>query len=374
MGKMVGGGVENFVMNYYRNIDRDKIQFDFICDEDSTNIPYEEIKALGGVVILIPPYQKIFSYQKSLSNVLRMGNYKIVHSHINTLSIFSLFAAARAKVPIRIAHSHSTSNPCEYKKNIIKNILRPFSKLYATDYFACSDEAGIYQFGKRAFNKRQVTIINNAIDIEKYQYNEKVRKEFRKRYGIEDNCLVLGHVGRFATSKNHNLLIDILKLCVDENKNIVLLLAGSGPLEDKIKYKVAKLNLTDNVRFLGQIDNVEELLQGVDIFVLPSLYEGLGLVLIEAQAAGCYVVASSKVPDKARVSDKFKFVSLQDDDLVWSKEILNIKIENRDNNFANLEASGYNIKKEAIKLEKIYKKLIDESDKSDKSITYGNDF
>ena len=363
MGKMVGGGVENFVMNYYRNINRNKIQFDFICDEDSTNIPYDEIKSLGGKVILIPPYQKIFSYQRALKKVLQEGNYKIVHSHINTLSVFSLFAATRAKVPIRIAHSHSTSNPCEYTKNIMKNMLRPFSKLCATDYFACSDEAGIYQFGKKVFDRKQITIINNAIDIEKYQYNEKVRRAFRKKYGIKDDYLVLGHAGRFSSSKNHNLLIDILEFCYKENKNVVLLLAGSGPLEKKIKEKVKKLNLEDNVRFLGQIDNVNELLQCVDIFVLPSLYEGLGLVLIEAQAAGCYVVASDKVPEQARVCDDFKFISLKNDCSVWTKEILNVKLEKRKDNFTNLEIGGYNIKKEAVKLENIYIELIDKSDK-----------
>ena len=119
IGKWVGGGVESVVMNYYRNIDRSKVQFDFICDEDSTNIPYDEIEKLGGKVILIPPYQKIFKYHKELKNILKKGNYKIVHSHINTLSVFSLFASKKAGVPIRIAHSHSTTNKKEKKKNLL---------------------------------------------------------------------------------------------------------------------------------------------------------------------------------------------------------------------------------------------------------------
>jgi glycosyltransferase EpsF len=139
MGKWVGGGVEAVIMNYYRHIDRKKVQFDFICDEDSTNIPYEEIERLGGKVILCPPYQKSPKYLKFLKNLFREKKYRIVHSNINTLSVFPLYAAKKAGVPVRIAHSHSTSNPREWKKNIMKNALRPFSKKYATDYFACTE-------------------------------------------------------------------------------------------------------------------------------------------------------------------------------------------------------------------------------------------
>ena len=128
-------------------MDRDRVQFDFICDEDSTDIPYEEIKELGGRVYLIPSYTKVFKYQKELIKILRENKYKIVHSHINTLSVFSLHAAKKAGVPVRIAHSHSTTNRAEWKKNIIKQILRPFSKVYATDYFACSELAGRWLFG-----------------------------------------------------------------------------------------------------------------------------------------------------------------------------------------------------------------------------------
>lgn len=142
IGKWVGRGVESVVMNYYRNIDRAKIQFDFICDEDSNNIPYEEINNLGGKVILVPPYQEIIKYHKNLKKILKEGKYTIVHSHINTLSVFSPWAAKSAKIPVRIAHSHSSTNKKEWKRNIIKQILRPFSKLFATDYMCCSELSG----------------------------------------------------------------------------------------------------------------------------------------------------------------------------------------------------------------------------------------
>ena len=166
MGKWVGGGVEAVIMNYYKHIDRTKVQFDFICDSDSTNIPYEEIEKLGGRVILCPPYQNLFKYIKFLTKLFKENKYTIIHSNINVLSVFPLYAAKKAKVPVRIAHSHSTSNKKEWKKNIVKNILRPFSKRYATDYFACSELAGRYMFGDKTFNEGKVTVINNAIDLD----------------------------------------------------------------------------------------------------------------------------------------------------------------------------------------------------------------
>ena len=132
VGKWVGGGVEAVIMNYYRNIDKSKIQFDFLCDSDSTNIPYEEIESLGGRVILIPPYQKPFKYHKELKRILKENKYEIVHSHISTMSLFSLFAAKCAGVKVRVAHSHSTTNKAEWKKNLMKQVLKQFSKVFAT--------------------------------------------------------------------------------------------------------------------------------------------------------------------------------------------------------------------------------------------------
>ena len=210
LGKYIGGGVEAVVLNYYRHIDRNKIQFDFICDSDSTDIPYEEIKNLGGKVILIPPYQKVFEYQKKLISVLKEGKYKIVHSHINALSIFPLRAAKKAGVPIRIAHSHSTSNKKEWKKNLLKSILKPFSKVYANKYICCSELAGRWLFGDKEYNKGTVYLLNNAIDLDKYQYNEELRNKKRKELKINEDTFVVGHIGRFVEQKNHRFLVVFL--------------------------------------------------------------------------------------------------------------------------------------------------------------------
>ena len=183
VGKWLGGGVEAVIMNYYRHIDRTKIQFDFLCDEDSTNIPYEKIEKMGGKVLLIPPYQDVVKYHKELKKVLQDGNYRVVHSHINTLSVFSLCAAKSAGVPVRIAHSHSTTNKKEKKKNLMKQVLRPFSKTFATDYMCCSELAGRWLFGDKEYNKENVYLLNNAIDLEKFKYDESLRKKKRKEKG-----------------------------------------------------------------------------------------------------------------------------------------------------------------------------------------------
>ena len=211
MGKWVGGGVESVIMNYYRHLDHSKVQFDFICDEDSTRIPYDEIKKLGGRVFLVPKYQNLPKYLKALEKLFKENQYRIVHSNINTLSVFPLYAAKKAGVPIRISHSHSTSNPKEWKRNLIKNILRPFSKRYATDYFACSELAGRYLFGNKAFDQGEVKIIHNAIDIDKFKFDEVARKKLRKELGIKDSTVVIGHVGRFVQTKNHTFLVDVFK-------------------------------------------------------------------------------------------------------------------------------------------------------------------
>lgn len=358
MGKWFGGGVESVVMNYYRYIDKNRIQFDFICDEDSTDIPYDEIEKLGGKVILVSSYQKIFQYQKQIKKVLSDGEYKIVHSHINTLSVFPLRAAKQVGIPIRIAHSHSTGNKKEWKKSLLKSILRPFSKVYATDYMACTEHAGRWLFGNKVFDEGKVFLLNNAIDIEKFQYNEEIRKTKRKELGINDDTLVIGHIGRFVAQKNHTFLIDIFNEVHKQKENSILLLVGQGPLQEKIKEKVYTLGLQNSVMFLGQRSDVNELYQAFDVFVFPSLYEGLGMVVVEAQCAGLPCVVSNEIPNAAKVSNKLKFVGLHDSILKWINDIKESTNDNRIVNLDLIKGHGFDIKTEVLDLEKKYFLLI----------------
>ena len=355
VGKWVGGGVEAVVMNYYRNIDKNKIQFDFICDNDSTNIPYEEIEKLGGRVILVPPYQKLPGYIKELKRIFKENNYKIVHSNINALSVFPLFAAKYAGVPIRIAHSHSTTNKAEWKKNLLKNLLKPFSKVYANKYMCCSELAGRWLFGDKEYDKGKVYLLNNAIDLNKYKYDEKIRKSKRKELGIKDNTFVVGHIGRFVEQKNHRFLIDIFNEIKKKDSDSILLLAGQGPLMDEMKEKVHSLGLDDSVKFLGQRKDANELYQAFDLFLLPSLYEGLPVVGVEAQASGNLCYLSNDMTKETKVLDSTVFMSLNNSAEEWADAILKdaSKYKKHDTK-EEVSKYGFNIENEAEKLEKKY--------------------
>ena len=322
MGKWVGGGVESVIMNYYRHLDHSKIQFDFICDEDSNRIPYEEIKKLGGRVILVPKYQNLPKYLKALEKLFKENQYRIVHSNINTLSVFPLYAA--------------------------KNILRPFSKRYATDYFACSELAGRYLFGNKTFDRGEVKIIHNAIDIDKFRFDEEARKKLRKEFDIKDTTIVIGHVGRFVQQKNHTFLVDVFKEYHEKNPDSKLLLIGSGPLEKKIKSKVRKLGLNEAVLFLGQRDDTDKLYSAMDVFCLPSLYEGLGLALIEAQANGLKSITNSNIPREARMSEEIFFIQ---SNIKCYLDILNNYTLDRAHSFKN---KNYNIRYNTEKLVQAY--------------------
>lgn len=360
LGKMVGGGVESFIMNYYRNIDRTKIQFDFIIDSDSTVVPRDEIESLGGKIIEIPPYQKIFKYIKVLKKVLKENNYKIVHSHLNSLSVFPLYCAWSDKIPVRIAHSHSTTNKKEWKKNIIKNILKPFSKVFATDYFACSEHAGRWLFGNKTFENGKVNIIHNAIEVDKFKYNEEIRNKIRRELNIEDK-FVLGHVGRFVEQKNHIFLLNLLEKILKIKKNVNLLLIGNGPLEKNILNLAKEKEIDNHILFLGAIDNVNEYMNAMDCFVFPSLYEGLGIVAIEAQVNGLNVYASNYVPSETKIMNTMKYLSLDRID-EWVVNIIN----NQNNNLKNrnvidkeeVSLNGYDINVETKKIEEIYIKKV----------------
>lgn len=353
IGNWFGGGIESVIMNYYRHIDRTKIQFDFFCSEKSTDIPYDEIKKLGGTVTLIPSYSQVFKYQKVLKEKLK--GYKIVHCHLGTMAIFALKVAKKAGVPVRIVHSHTTSNKKEFIRNIMKNILRPFSKVYATDYMCCSELAGRWLFGDKTYDEGKVYLLNNAIDVDKFKYNEELRIKKRNELNINDDTFVIGHIGRFVEQKNHRFLIDIFNEVHKQIPNSLLLLVGQGPLMEEMKEKVAQLGLEEYVNFLGQRNDVNELFQAMDIFCLPSLYEGLPVVGVEAQASGLLCVFSNDMTKETKVLDDTQFISLEKNADDWANSIIHLS-----SNYCRCDTSneasenGFSIKNETNKLEKVY--------------------
>ena len=354
VGKMCGGGVEAVIMNYYRNIDKSKVQFDFIVDEDSTLVPQEEIEQMGGRVFYVPPYQKLTKYISALKKIFKENNYKIVHSHMNTLSIFPLFVAKIASIPIRIAHNHSTAGKGEFKRNIIKYTLRAFAKIFPTHYFACSEYAGKWLFGKKFYNKGKVKVINNAIDAEKFHYSQETREQLRKEMGLEDKFVII-HIGRFMKQKNHHFVLEIFNEIQKKYPNSELLLVGTGPLFEEIEQKVQALKLQDKVSFLGNRNDVNELLCAADVFLLPSLYEGLPVVSMEAQASGIKMIASDRITKECWITEYIEFKNIEETPQMWADAVLKYKdgYYRRDTS-EDIKRAGFEISTEVKKLEEYY--------------------
>lgn len=319
VGKMNGGGVETFLMNYFRHIDRNNVVFDFFIDEDSSVIPREEIEDLGGRVIIVPSYSKIFEYRKHLGKYFSNLDYRIVHSHLNSLSLFPLQVAKASQVPVRIAHSHSTSggNAEKVHRRMFKSFLKRFSNIYPTHRFACSRHAGNWLFG----HSRPFEVIPDAIDIPSFRFNESSRQRIRSEFGIPENTRLLGTVGRLCEQKNQSFLIDIFKKLIMLDSNYMLMIVGQGELKEKLKTKALSMGIKDKVVFTNYRDDIADIYSAFDQFALPSLYEGLGIVVIEAQASGLMCILSDNVPKEAVLSDSFKFLSLNESADKWAHEI-----------------------------------------------------
>ena len=354
VGKMVGGGMEAVVMNYYRHIDRDRVQFDFIVDSDSTYVPAEEIESLGGRIIEVSPYQKQPKNSLELERIFRQENWPIVHSHMNSLSVFPLRAAKHAGVSVRIAHSHSTWGKGELKRNILKAILRTQSNHYPTHRMACTRHAGEWLFGKKARFK----VLYNAIELEGFSFDEQARQRLRKELGIPESSFVVGCIGRLTSQKNQSFLIDDVSK-MRRNQESFLLIIGDGPDKDELKRHIGRIGIEDSVLMLGQRADVECLYSAMDAFCLPSTYEGLGIVAIEAQANGLPTLVSTNVPTEAILTESIRALPLVDG--VWSRELDDLRASNsvsesRKDNLGSLQR--YDITLEAPRLVKYYEDAI----------------
>ena len=361
IGKWVGAGAENVVLNYYKYIDKTKFIFDFICESDSTNIPYEEINKLGGRVILVSPYENTSKYISDLTEVFKKGKYDIVHSHTNALSYLSLKAAKKAKVPVRIAHSHNSSIKLEQGR-LLKNIYKILLKQNATHFFACNEVSGKFLFGEKEYNNGNVFLISNAIEVDKFKYNKKNRIKKRKELEFEQDDLVIGHVGRFVMQKNHEFILELFKAIHDKIPNSKLLLCGQGPLMTEIRDSAFGMGIYDDIKFVGQVNDVEKYYQAMDVFVLPSFYEGFPLTLVEAQAAGLLCLASTDVGSGSVLLNSTSLLSLSSPIKIWKKQILDsIKNFERVDTSNIIKEKGYDISSEVKKLESKYIEIINKN-------------
>lgn len=353
MGIVESGGVEAVIMNYYRHIDKSKVQFDFVMHKGSNPAYIAEVKAMGAKVYEITPYSNPIGFIIDVYKIIKKGNYRIVHSNMNALSVFPLFSAYLACTPVRILHNHSTDTKAEPVRTFVKHVLRPFAKLFANKYWACSKLAGEWMYGKVAVESGKVKIINNAIDLKKFAFNKDKRIALRKELGVENN-FVIGHVGRFMKQKNHEFLVEIFSDIARENENAKLLLIGDGPLKKQIEEKVAKLGLQNKVIFTGARNDVADLYNMMDVFVLPSFYEGLPVVGVEVQANGLPFICSSNVTKEILITDRVKLMDLSSGGKAWEKAICKYNGKDRIKASIDIANNRFDITIEVDKLEKTY--------------------
>lgn len=357
MTDMNYGGVEAVVMNFYRFIDKSKFQFDFFCFEGSLLPQKDEIEKLGGRIYIVPKLFHPLCYIKTVRKIFRDNNYKIVHCHMNTMGIFAMYAAYKEHIPIRILHNHSMINHffsrSEFKRNILKYVLRTFCKIYPSHFCACSKAAGDWMYGKN-FN---YTIFNNGINVDRFKFNPEIRENVRAELGLHDK-LVVGHVGRFCPPKNHIFLVEIFNNLLSLHKDSVLLLIGEGELLDQIKLKVKQLTIEDKVIFLGKQNDTSKYYQAMDVFCLPSRYEGLPVVAVEAQCSGLPCLFSTYVSKESKILDSTEFLSYEDNLDKWSQALFELANKQRVDGAEQVRKCNFDMQEEAKKLELYYQKLL----------------
>lgn len=350
------GGLETMLMNYYRKIDRSKIQFDFITHRSERGHYDDEIEALGGTIYRMSPikpgnYKKYFIELDEFFEEHK--EYKVVHSHINENSGFVLRAAKKAGIKCRIAHNHVSGLGLDYKY-LFRMYARFILKDSVNNYFACSNEAAKWLFGKDVFEKKEVEILKNSIDLDIFKFDKKKADEIKKELKIEDK-FVIGHVGRFNASKNHDFLIDIFNEINKINNNSILLLVGEGNLKNTIMKKVNKLNLNKKVKFLGLRDDIDKIMSAMDVFAFPSKFEAFPVTLVEAQAIGLKCVVSNGIPKEVNITNKVDFIDLKKDAKIWAEIICNCSKE-KYNSKKIIEDKGYDINKNVEWISNFYLK------------------
>lgn len=348
------GGVESVIMNYYRNIDKEKIQFDFLCNTQV--VAYEdEIKKLGGRIYKICSRSKnIKQYYKQLKDFFKKEAYKYKTIWVNVCSLANidyLIYAKKYGIKYRIIHCHNSQNMDSNLRKVIHLLNKARLQKYATDYWTCSQKANTWFFSKKLIQQNKVLQINNAIDYNKFKYNEVIRKEYREKLEI-DSKIAFGHIGRFHFQKNQVKLLEIFAKINEKNPNTELFLVGDGEDRELIVNKINELKLKESVKLLGIRNDIPNVMQAFDAIIFPSLFEGLPLVLVEAQANGLPIFTSDNITREIVMSDNIHFISLNESDEEWANIILSSNFD-RANNYERIEKNGYDIKNESKKIERL---------------------
>ena len=348
------GGVESVIMNYYRAIDKTKVQFEFLCNTDE--VAYEEeIKKLGGNIFKIPSRsEKPILYHRNIKKFFRENSYKYDTIWVNICSLANIDYLKYAKkygIKYRIIHCHNSQNMDSELRKMLHILNRKKLKKYATDFWTCSNDASKWFFNNDIMKKNDIIHINNAVDCNKYKYDVDIRKKYRSNMKME-NSLVFGNIGRFHFQKNQTFLLEIFNEIHKINPNSKLILIGDGEDREKILNKIKQLNLVESVELLGIRTDVEKIIQAMDAIIFPSLFEGLSLVLIEAQANGIPIFASDTISMETKIGNNINFISLEKAPTDWAKIILKNNFKRCDN-YEKIKLAGYDINTEKERVEKL---------------------
>lgn len=358
------GGVESVIMNYFRHMDPAGFHMDFLCN--TPTVAYEEeLKARGSQVIKIPMRSKdAKAYKKAMDDFFSAHGSEYDAIWVNVCSLANidyLKYAKKAGIPIRIIHSHNSANMDSKARAILHHLNKTRIDKYANVFWSCSQSSSDWFYSDAIQKSKTYRLINNAIDMSVYAYNPKVRQEKRRELGIGEHQLVVGHTGRLHFQKNQTFLLEIFASILEKRPDALLLLAGDGEDEAMLKEKAGSLGIADKVRFLGVRKDVPALLQAMDVFVFPSVFEGWGLSLLEAQAASLPCFASADViPADIKMSDHVTFIPLSQPPAVWADTILKSDLERKARNVAGIAQAGYDIEKESQKLASILRGFKDE--------------
>lgn len=341
------GGAESFIMNMYRHMDHSVIQFDFLLRSDENNYEYE-LNETGSKIYRTASFPRHWLKNlKQTAQFFQHNHYPIIHIHANALLYMTaLIIAKKYGVPCRIVHSHNAAM-ADMRLMPLHSYNKKRIHQLATDCFACSDEAGEWMF------ENNYQIIHNAIDIEKFKFDPVARVQIRNEFGIEQNAFVIGHVGRFWDQKNHEFLMNIFYKIVQQRPNSILVMVGEGGKEKSIKQLAKELKIEKQVVFAGARNDVNKVMSAFDVFAFPSIYEGLGIVAVEAQANGLPTVCSEAVPDSVIFTDHAEKIPLAVGVDTWCERLLDME-KSRYDASAAIRNAGYDIREEAKKLQNFY--------------------
>ena len=349
------GGAESRIMDIYRHIDKDRVQFDFLVHQTKKGYYEDEIEALGGRIYRVPRFKlyNILTYRKALREFFNTNHrFEVVHGHMTSTASIYLPIAKKCGVPVTVAHARSAGVDKGVKGTITRLIRRPLRK--KCDYmFACSMLAAKAVFGENNAKNGRVTIVPNAIDAKLFIYDEEVRNRMRQKLSLEDK-FVIGHVGRFHYAKNHEYLLAVFQKIAQQRENARLLLLGEGERMGEMKEKAAALGVADKVLFAGNQKEVWDYYQAMDFFLFPSRFEGLPGTVVEAQAAGLRCLISDAIAEEVKITELVTAYSIEEEPEKWAEYVLAHDKYERKNRYEQIAAAGYDVKAQTQWYEQFY--------------------